>query len=163
MNLAPEHSEAGHPDGAILSGPIRVGGVVVLFDAGRCIAGPRGLDVIGKTPETVHAILAAAQITGGRVSGKTCGTERSELAGRSALRFTAQREAGNAHERKSRSGTLLPLNAVCRRLRLGKGRLVEAVALGRVIPDFVTDTGTTLFRPHRLREISKKLKTQIKF
>jgi hypothetical protein len=52
---------------------------------------------------------------------------------------------------------LLSLSAVCRRLRIAKARLIEAVRAGKVRPDYVTDCGAVLWRGPRLGAISRIL------
>ena len=153
---------------------VRAGGRVLLFLGGRCVAGPVDLGVMGLSFEQAANVLGAAGIAieaasdaaGGSIPlPKTAGTERSHVAVPHLSAKVRDRGAESATETKSKRGTrkLLSLSAVCRRLRLGKGRFVREVALGRVAPDFTTDSGLVLFYPRRLRAIARKLNSKIKF
>lgn len=58
---------------------------------------------------------------------------------------------------------VVSLSSVSRRLRVGKRKVVESVALGRITPDFRSETGLILFRATRLGELARKLHSKIQF
>ena len=139
------------------SGAIRVGGHLLHFGNGVCLAAPHQ-HLIGRTLADVQAIIESGKPDTPR---KSVETKWYKLDGMPHPGTQSKHDTEKGRN-KTRSGELWPLSVVARRLRLAKRDLVEAVRMDRVRPDYRTPAGGVLFRPSRLHSIARTLNQKTK-